>query len=104
MNDIRNILGDLKEDSTTMKAVPPIQQHSQSCIRRARDKLMQKAVLPLKAGRSKWMDLNVSKDDNLSGEEAEEERNAESKAEEHCTKLQKNKNSTNFDLMSEMQE
>ncbi|KAL1241525.1 DENN domain-containing protein 1A [Trichinella spiralis] len=83
MNDIRNILGDLKEDSTTMKAVPPIQQHSQSCIRRARDKLMQKAVLPLKAGRSKWMDLNVSKDDNLSGEEAEEERNAESKAEEH---------------------
>ncbi|KRY11931.1 DENN domain-containing protein 1A [Trichinella patagoniensis] len=104
MNDIRNILGDLKEDSTTMKAVPPIQQHSQSCIRRARDKLMQKAVLPLKAGRSKWMDLNVSKDDNLSGEEAEEERNIESKAEEHCTKLQKNKNSTNFDLMSEMQE
>ncbi|KRX38798.1 DENN domain-containing protein 1A [Trichinella murrelli] len=104
MNDIRNILGDLKEDSTTMKAVPPIQQHSQSCIRRARDKLMQKAVLPLKAGRSKWMDLNVSKDDNLSGEEAEEERNTDSKAEEHCTKLQKNKNSTNFDLMSEMQE
>ncbi|KRX22255.1 DENN domain-containing protein 1A [Trichinella nelsoni] len=104
MNDIRNILGDLKEDSTTMKAVPPIQQHSQSCIRRARDKLMQKAVLPLKAGRSKWMDLNVSKDDNLSGEEAEEERNTEIKAEEHCTKLQKNKNSTNFDLMSEMQE
>ncbi|KRZ87510.1 DENN domain-containing protein 1A [Trichinella sp. T8] len=104
MNDIRNILGDLKEDSTTMKAVPPIQQHSQSCIRRARDKLIQKAVLPLKAGRSKWMDLNVSKDDNLSGEEAEEERNTDSKAEEHCTKLQKNKNSTNFDLMSEMQE
>ncbi|KRX67509.1 DENN domain-containing protein 1A [Trichinella sp. T9] len=104
MNDIRNILGDLKEDSTTMKAVPPIQQHSQSCIRRARDKLMQKAVLPLKAGRSKWMDLNVSKDDNLSGEEAEEERNTDSKAEEHCTELQKNKNSTNFDLMSEMQE
>ncbi|KRX76402.1 DENN domain-containing protein 1A [Trichinella sp. T6] len=104
MNDIRNILGDLKEDSTTMKAVPPIQQHSQSCIRRARDKLMQKAVLPLKAGRSKWMDLNVSKDDNLSGEEVEEERNTDSKAEEHCTKLQKNKNSTNFDLMSEMQE
>ncbi|KRZ87508.1 DENN domain-containing protein 1A [Trichinella sp. T8] len=93
-----------KEDSTTMKAVPPIQQHSQSCIRRARDKLIQKAVLPLKAGRSKWMDLNVSKDDNLSGEEAEEERNTDSKAEEHCTKLQKNKNSTNFDLMSEMQE
>ncbi|KRZ78074.1 DENN domain-containing protein 1A, partial [Trichinella papuae] len=104
MNDIRNILGDLKEDSTAMKTVPPIQQQSQSCIRRARDKLMQKAVLPLKAGRSKWMDLNVSKDDNLSGEEAEEERGAESKAEEHCTKLQKNKNSTNFDLMSEMQE